>query len=250
MEEVDREKKKPTWPPSLQEVQTFTPWPFFMWRNACVKKKKKERKKERGWYADTARVTYVIHEGQTLRGSSDSNSEQASSCLWRNRIPLGSLQSYKRCSHWDSLITPDKKIKINLDFLYRQKINSVFYNIFHKSKCLKCMELLPFISHVSKIYVLQISLSPNIDWTYTKICGTAINMTSPAVTVPIQEHFYLTVVSIVTKLLSGNLNHFSSLPRTDNKASPTRIYSLWSSASLLPNRYQDLCPRGAKWPMN
>jgi len=23
----------------LQEVQTFTPWPFFMWRNAYVKKK-------------------------------------------------------------------------------------------------------------------------------------------------------------------------------------------------------------------
>ena len=48
-------------------------------------------------------------------------------------------------------------------FLYRQKISAVFYNIFHKFKCLKCMELLPFISHVSKIYVLQISLSPNVN---------------------------------------------------------------------------------------
>jgi hypothetical protein len=50
MEEVDQEKKQQL---GLQEVQIFTPWTFFMWRNAYVRKKKAD-------YADTARVTYVI----------------------------------------------------------------------------------------------------------------------------------------------------------------------------------------------
>jgi hypothetical protein len=51
----------------------------------------------------------------------------------------------------------------------------------------------------------SVSISSNVNWTYTKISGTAINKKSPATTVPNQDYNNLTVVSLVTRLLSGSL---------------------------------------------